>query len=462
MAAETLGQQLKRDREQLQALLERLAESSVVSKVLEKVVENNGQTGQPFLFSTQKDIPPVLKGKRISNNVKEVLVALKEGLEARGIHLMVVLVPTQVTTHTHRLNDAIEANQDLMPHYTQSLIELVDAGVEVLDLRQTYAEAAGKGKIPIIHPADHHWAGGGIEIAAKQLATRILRIPELQSLESKKADWVRQEVKMDTPHLLLWAKGNNLWGNRGNNYVYSTRSEAIQANGIPEQELTIRYTYRGSEKLRGHRAFGPMKGASLDHPVVVIGDCNAHHKANRTHGGGLAQHLSAQLGWLTTYFATPGGVNRIPSDFVKNQLPKLTRTRVVVLVGRLSDFSSNGWRMPVFEEPEEKPVKEKSMGRFKVALSEVAPLPDPNTADYKDALIASVATITQGPRKGDKIKVITRAMTNRKLTQGIQSWKNGNELELQVYAWATAREKHPGIDGIMVLDEVEDLMLTEH
>ena len=183
-----------------------------------------------------------------------------------------------------------------------------------------------------------------------------------------------------------------------------------------------------------------MKGSSLDHPVIVIGDSNAHHLANRTNGGGLAQHLSARLGFLTTYFATPGGVNRICEDFVGNHLPKLTQTKVVILIGRIKDFSGGGWRTPTFPDTTPStPHKETLQGTVLVRLSEAATIPNPQTADYKDALISAVGTVLKGPHKGQKIKVLTRAMKDRQLIQGIETWRNDEEIRLTVSPMAQAR-----------------------
>lgn len=186
-------------------------------------------------------------------------MTLNEGLKQKGIHLIVVPVPTQVTTHAHRLSERFGPDRDLMPAYTKSLIDLIDAGVEVIDLRQAYAEAA-EAKIPVMHLADHHWAGGGLAIAAKELAPRLLRIKDIANQDRRPSDWERSETTMKTPHLLLWAKGNGLWGSRGSDYRYPTREAALEANGIPDPEPTISFKYKGKKRLKGEPLVWTSKG----------------------------------------------------------------------------------------------------------------------------------------------------------------------------------------------------------
>ena len=63
-----------------------------------------------------------------------------------------------------------------------------------------------------------------------------------------------------------------------------------------------------------------------------------------------------------------------------------------------------------------------------MTLSEVATIDDPEEADYDDALVAAVATINTGPRKGQRVKIMTLGMLNRKVDPAMKVWKNGARM----------------------------------
>ena len=471
-AAEDLSrsERLQADREALVSLLQRPAPQEEVKRVLTQVRENNGQTGLPVVFWLRLGVTPVLEQWSIAESAKTSLKAFNQGLQARGIHLIVVPVPTSVTTHLHRLSDKIKPDQDLMPGYTRGLIDLIDAGIEVVDLRQAFAEASDPETNPLMNRADFHWATGGVALATEVLAPRLLRMDGIQALESRPQDWQRGTKTIKQPNMSL-SRGNGIY-NAKREGLYKTEEEAFHANDIPLEEEAIWYTYTGKERISGWRTFGGAKGGALDQPFIIIGDSQARENTNRNNnkpqnGGGLFNQLSAKLGIMGTVFSMNGDVDRVPSVFVEKELPELTRTQVLVLVGRMGDFCGGSWRPPLFPETDSTTndaatSSDGPSGTFSVVLSEVATIGDPEEADYDDALVAAVATITDGPRKGQRVKIMTLGMLNRKVDPAMKVWQNGARIHVNISDFKAKMNARPELTRTQTMDEVEDLMMIEY
>ena len=123
---------------------------------------------------------------------------------------MVMPIPSQVTTHSHRLSENIGPDSDLMPAYTDSIRQLIQAGIEVVDLRQIFAEGVEKEpQTLMMHRADHHWASGGISAAADELLPRLKSIDGMDAFASNPSLWSKKEEEKKTLNTMLWRNG--LW-----------------------------------------------------------------------------------------------------------------------------------------------------------------------------------------------------------------------------------------------------------
>ena len=101
-------------------------------------------------------------------------------------------------------------------------------------------------------------------------------------------------------------------------------------------------------------------------------------------------------------------------------------------------------------------------GSVSVILSESATVTDPNEPDYKDVLVAAVGTITQGPHKGQKIKILTLGMQDRKLLPVLKQWHDGAELHVAVSPLEEKKKAQPNLARTQTVDEVEDLTMVEY
>ena len=74
--------------------------------------------------------------------------------------------------YAHEAIDGIEHQQCVSPAFSKSLLQLTEAGVEVVDLRQA---CDVDGPYPAMHPGDHHWTTGGNASGSKNVRRTIRR-----------------------------------------------------------------------------------------------------------------------------------------------------------------------------------------------------------------------------------------------------------------------------------------------
>lgn len=73
-----------------------------------------------------------------------------------------------------------------------------------------------------------------------------------------------------------------------------------------------------------------------------------------------------------------------------------------------------------------------------------------------------MGTITKGPHKGKKIKVLTLGMRDRKLLPVLKQWRNGSKVKMKVSLLEEKQKEDPELERTDRIDEVEDLMMTEY
>ncbi|GEM_PF-5503365 len=100
--------------------------------------------------------------------------------------------------------------------------------------------------------------------------------------------------------------------------------------------------------------------------------------------------------------------------------------------------------------------------RISVVLSEVGTLTDPDAPDYKDALVAAVGTIQDGPFKGRNIKLLTLGMRDRKLQPVLTHWQNGARVSVEVIKLEEKLKEQPDLARTDRIDDVEDLLMVEY
>lgn len=106
------------------------------------------------------------------------IVAWRDALAARGIHLLVVPAPNKESVYPDRLTRRVADGHGIISPVTRDvLIRLQSAGVECVDLFDAFAQAranAVAGDGPLYLAQDSHWSPAGIALAARHVAQRLV------------------------------------------------------------------------------------------------------------------------------------------------------------------------------------------------------------------------------------------------------------------------------------------------
>lgn len=107
------------------------------------------------------------------------ILSLRDQLQARGIHLLVVPVPNKESIHPDKLSRRAAEMQVVICRDTSRFFDRLEAaGIDAVNLfeafRRAKAASAGQGP-PLYMPRDTHWSPEGLELAAEAVAEHLLR-----------------------------------------------------------------------------------------------------------------------------------------------------------------------------------------------------------------------------------------------------------------------------------------------
>jgi hypothetical protein len=115
--------------------------------------------------------PACLEGFRADKPV----LAARRWLAARGVDLIVVTVPQMTEIYVEHFLDPAPADGIIAPHMRQTLLELLDGGVEVLDGFRILRPLRESDTEYLSNTSDGHWAPRAMRIMAKRVADRVER-----------------------------------------------------------------------------------------------------------------------------------------------------------------------------------------------------------------------------------------------------------------------------------------------
>jgi hypothetical protein len=101
------------------------------------------------------------------------VVAAHRWLREKGIDLVFIPLPKMTEVYAEHFLDPCPADGVLAPHVRQTLLEMLDAGVEVVDGFALFRPLRDAGYL--YNTADPHWSPRGMRIMAKEVADRIER-----------------------------------------------------------------------------------------------------------------------------------------------------------------------------------------------------------------------------------------------------------------------------------------------
>jgi hypothetical protein len=255
------------------------------------------------------------------------IVAWRDALAARGVHLLVVPTPNKESIYPDRLTGRGVAGRGLMSPATRDLLaRLKSAGVECVNLFGVFAEAranAAAGAAPLYLAQDSHWSPAGVALAARCVAKRLTEkgwvkpgataYRERPAGVQRSGDVLRM---MQSPWLERWFP-----------------PEAVPCTEVVHAETGAPYKH------------------DLDSPILVLGDSFLRiFEQDEPGSAGFVAHLAKELNQPLASLTDDGGA----STLVRQELyrrPALLRAKQVVIwefVERDIRLGTEGWqRVPL-------------------------------------------------------------------------------------------------------------------
>jgi SGNH hydrolase-like domain, acetyltransferase AlgX len=103
------------------------------------------------------------------------VVAAERWLKQRGIDLIFVAIPKMTEVYMEHFLDPCPPDGIIAPHVRQSLLEMLEDDVEVVDGLRLFRSVRDASSEYLYNTCDHHWAPRGMRIMAKEIADRIER-----------------------------------------------------------------------------------------------------------------------------------------------------------------------------------------------------------------------------------------------------------------------------------------------
>lgn len=234
------------------------------------------------------------------------IIDFREQLQARGVDLLIVIIPTKAEIYPEKLSEHAPGPEGpwVTPWCRKLQGELAAAGVDVVDLLPAFMAERDSGDEPLYMPQDTHWTNRGVQLAARLIARRVRRYPWFAEVGAAPG---RYTVRPAT----------------------CTRLGDI-VGMLPEAE---RVRYRPME-LTALQVVGPDGELYTDDPaspIVMLGDSftGVFHFEDCKHAG-LSAHLAKELGLPIDLIMAQGSGPRIRGRLARRGPDGLQGKRLVI------------------------------------------------------------------------------------------------------------------------------------
>jgi hypothetical protein len=269
------------------------------------------------------------------------ILAFRDQLAARGIHLVLMPAPNKESIYPERLSGRAGPAPVAVGRQTrQLLVRLREARVEVVDLfdvfRQAKHEQAASGARALYLAQDTHWSPAGVALAATVAAERL-----------RARGWV--------------APGTVRYGlrpaplRRGGDVVRMLQAPPIERLVGPET-IPCEQVFLGDT--------GEPYKDTPDAEVLVLGDSFLRiYEQDEPGSAGFVAHLARRLGQPVTSLISDGGGATLVRQELHRRPGLLAKKRVVLweFVERDIRFAAEGWQvvpLPDARAPGEPPQEE--------------------------------------------------------------------------------------------------------
>lgn len=256
-----------------------------------------------------------LTKQKPGKNPLPVIAEFKELLASRGVDFLFIPVPTKEELFPEKVDPRGKdlQGQVVNPWQRKLLLDLSDAGIEVLDLLPAFiAERANdkSAKEPLFQAQDTHWTARGLEIAARLIAARVQKYP-----------WARALPKQR----------------------FTTKEAPFSRYGDLHSRLPgPQRSHYKPESLVGHQVLGPDGQPYEDDaesPIVVLGDSfTGVYELTDCQHAGVSAHIAREIGYPVDLVMSYGGGPNVRQKLMRRGVEDLTKRRLVIYMMTARDL----------------------------------------------------------------------------------------------------------------------------
>lgn len=255
-------------------------------------------------------------------NMFDAIVSFRDDLARRGIRLLVMIAPNKASVYPDKLTARATERSGVVSATAREVVpKLREAGVEVVDLFDVYADARRTADAPQYYLVqDSHWSPDGMRLAAEVVARTLL----------------------DSGHV------------RKGTVAYQTRPVTVQRYGDVLRMMRVPQAERLFEPQTMHctQVVDAKTGAPYvddpNSPVLVLGDSFLRiFERDEPGSGGFVAHLALHLGFGLTSVINDGGASTLVRQQVARRPALLEGKKAVVweFVERDIRFGTEGWQV---------------------------------------------------------------------------------------------------------------------
>jgi hypothetical protein len=259
-----------------------------------------------------------------TNDPVAVIVAWRDALAARGIHLLVVPAPNKESVYPDRVTRRIPVGQGVMSPTTRDVLaRLKSAGVECVNLFEAFAQARANAALgdppPLYLAPDSHWSPAGVALTARTVARRLGEL-----------GWVQPGA--------VEYRDNAMPVERLGDIVRMLQAPYLERRAAPERVPCVRVVRSDTAQ--------PYQD-DMNSGILVLGDSFLRiYEQDEPGSAGLTAHLAKELKQPLTSLVSDGGASTLVRQELHRRPALLKNKRVVVweFVERDIRLGTEGWQ----------------------------------------------------------------------------------------------------------------------
>ncbi len=269
-----------------------------------------------------------LKSAKTADDPVDTVADFADQLGRRGIHLLVVPVPSKPAIAPERLRRGLASSLALSANTRRFIGELRGRGIDVFDLYTPFVreQRDRPDQPPLYLAADTHWTGDGARLAAGLLAARVREVlgpSPLQPTHNYRRQTVTVARRPDIPRM------SRLPG---------------EASAFPPENVTA---YRVFDEAGEPYADGD------DAQILLLGDSFSRiYQSDEPEAAGWIANLAFELHTPLTTIVNDGGASTLVRQELARNLDLLKGKRLVIwsFAERDLRFGMKGWEKIALEE----------------------------------------------------------------------------------------------------------------